>query len=114
MVLDPLDMSGTSLEEKPEYQLRGFGPGRERARILFPRTCLNRKFQQYNWPKTIAFQSNVLRIVVLEQPWPVEAGVIYRLSRRLELIDVELSDSLLAAHRQLKSAGQLDHPLGEA
>lgn len=114
VVLDPRDLGGASLEKNPEYQLRGFGPGRERARILFPRTCINRKFEEYNWPNEAVLQGGVFRVGLLERRSPAGEGVIYRLNRRLELIDVELSDSLRAMHRQLEAAGQLDHPLTEA
>jgi hypothetical protein len=34
------DFGGASVEENPDYQLLGFPPGVEEARLLFPRTCI--------------------------------------------------------------------------
>jgi hypothetical protein len=65
-------------------------------------------------PAELAFQEGVLRIGVLQRHRPEPASILYRLDRRLELIDMDLSNSLRAMHRQLESTGQLDHPLTEA
>ena len=114
LVLDPANLGGASHEENPDYQLQGFEPGREKARILFPRTCINRKYHPYGVPGRLAVQGDSIEVAVSERivargaPVPL---VFYHLNRNLELTDVVVNDPLKALHRELEAAGQLDHPL---
>lgn len=49
VVLDPETFGGAAQEpEHPEEQLLGFPPPQELARIILPRTCLNRERHSYN------------------------------------------------------------------
>ncbi len=112
LMLDPRNLGGASQEENPDYQLQGFGPGREKARILFPRTCINRKFYPYGVPGRVVVHGDSIEVQVAERPnATVDSSVLYYLNRKLELEQVVVSDSLKALHRELEAAGQLDHPL---
>jgi hypothetical protein len=114
LVLDPSNLGGASYEEDADYQLQGFGLGREKARILFPRTCINRKFYQYGVPGQLIVQGDSIEVRVSEKltsPGESEAVVFYRLSRKLELTGVVVADGFKAIHRELEAAGRLDHSL---
>jgi hypothetical protein len=112
VVLDPRDLGGASVEQNPDYQLQGFPPGREKARLLFPRTCINRKFHEYNCVGILGAQGGIIKVGVKEGgPQRSSPGVAYHLDRRLSLISLEFSDDLRGLHRELEAAGQLDHPL---
>ena len=111
VVLDSRDLGGASLEENPDYQLQGFPPGREKARFLFPRTCINRKFHPYNWTQRLAFSGDRIRLQVREREHDLNSTIVYSLDRRLSLIGLEFSDALRSLHREMEAAGQLDHPL---
>jgi hypothetical protein len=113
LVLDPYNLGGTSEEENQDYQLLGFGPGREKARVLFPRTCINRKFSEYGVPDPPAVRDDSIQVVVNERgagPGAI-ACVFYHLNRRLELTNAFANDSFRNLHRDLEAAGQLDHKL---
>lgn len=114
LVLDPSNLGGASQEENLDYQLQGLGPGREKARILFPRTCINRKFHEYGVAGRLAVHGDSIEVAVSEGTtvrgeWNLL--VFYGLNRKLELADVVVNDPLKAAHRELEAAGQLDHSL---
>ena len=113
VVLDPRDLGGASVEENPDYQLQGFPPGREKARILFPRTCINRKFHEYNWLQELAFSGDRIKLHVRQRQRDFGSIVVYYLDRRLLLIGLEFPDYLRGVHRELEAASQLDHPLTE-
>jgi hypothetical protein len=111
VVLDPNNLGGASREEDLDYQLLGFGPGREKARLLFPRTCINRKFHRYGNPVFLGVQGDSVRVQVHERAVGGDPTVHYVFDRRLELKQVVVSDGLKYLHRELEAAGQLDHPL---
>jgi hypothetical protein len=114
VVLDPDDLRGASHEENQDYQLQGFPPGHEKARILFPRTCINRKFHEYGVPGRPVIRGDSIEVEVTENLTPPGAMlglVYYRLNRKLELMEVFVNDPFKVLHRELQAAGQLDHSL---
>jgi len=111
VALDPLNLGGASVEEDRAYQLEGLGPGKEKARLLFQRTCINRKFEGYNLAMQPTVQGDSVRVDVRERPSDYQAGVAYRLDKHLRLIHFAVSDRFRALHRELEAAGQLDHAL---
>ncbi|MBM3749139.1 MAG: hypothetical protein FJW34_25525 [Acidobacteria bacterium] len=113
VVLDPGDLGGASIEENPDYQLQGFAPGREKTRLLFPRTCINRKLYQYNWPNGVDFSGGRIKVTVREREHVLDPAILYYFDRQLRLIGLEVSDAFRGLHRELEAAGQLDHPLTE-
>ena len=108
LVFDPDRVSGASAESPP-YQLLGFGPGTETARIFFPRTCVNRIVWRRNAVTGLRWSPPSLLIEVHEGE-RVEETVVYRFNARLELEDVEPSEAFLEAHRRFWQAGRIDHP----
>jgi len=113
VVLDPEDLAGASDEaEAPAYQILGLGPGREKARILFPRSCVNRQSEQYNWVSELEFVDGSIHLSTaesLDNKARRTAAVYYTLGRNLELLNVGVNDYLRTAHRELEASGQLDH-----
>ncbi len=119
VVLDPESFEGASLEpEAPDHQLVGFAPGRERKRILLPRSCLSRTFDPYNtitrfWISegTITVETNEF----IESP----AGIYYHFDPDLRAYRAELGDAYRVRYAHLKAAGQLarsctlGQPLGQ-
>ena len=106
VVLDPLNLGGASLEEDGAYQLDGFAPGTEKARLLFPRSCINRKFESYNGVSLMAVQGDSIKIDVNEKRQDADAVVIYRLDKNLRLVHSSVSDRLRTLHRELEAAGR--------
>ncbi|MGB7761352.1 MAG: hypothetical protein WBL61_16090 [Bryobacteraceae bacterium] len=78
------------------------------ARILFPRTCINRKFQPFNYVSRFLMRPDSLTVYVSEKP---DATVLYRLGKDLSLLGAEFEFQFRVLHAQLASTGQLDHSL---
>lgn len=115
LVLDPESLSGASAEENPDYQLLGLPIGREKARLLLPRTCINRKYLPYGVPGFLGITGDTIRVQVSEKvDSPGDPTVHYIFDRRLNLKEVIMSDGLKILHREMEAAGQLDHALSEA
>ncbi len=112
VVLDPADLHGASVEEDADFQLLGFSPAREKARLLFYRSCLNREDFPYNRVDALWFHENRLVVSVLERPAPPETTVLYEFGPHLELRNVAPSDYFRAEHEKLERAGTLKHPYG--
>jgi hypothetical protein len=116
LVLDPRSLSGASDQGTgSRYQLLGLPLAHERAVLLFPRTCINRKFELYNIGRTIIARDGQINLHVYERLAGTSEVpyVIYTLDYQLRLLRVKLSDYFIAAHRGLEGDGQLDHPLSE-
>lgn len=112
VVLDPRSFHGASVETAaPDDQLQGFAPGNERARIVFPRTCISQMFEQYNGVHDVVMEPERIVVRVAEKKSSF-SNVIYQFSRNLELERVVPSDALRAFHQELESAGKLDHEFG--
>lgn len=115
LVLDPENLSGASAEENADYQLLGLPVGREKARLLFPRTCINRKFLPYGVPGFLGITGDTIRVQVSEKvDSPGDPTVHYIFDRRLNLKEAIMSDGLKILHREMEAAGQLDHALSDA
>jgi hypothetical protein len=116
IALDPAAVRGASAEtESPGDQITGFAPAAEKARVLFPRTCINRALDRYNAVGWLAVRPNGLRVMVWERRAPLlsRAGVTYTLDRNLRVTAVTASDRLRSLHHELEASGQLDHRLTE-
>jgi hypothetical protein len=116
VALDPSAVRGASVEtESPEDQILGFAPAAEKARLLFPPTCVNRALDRYNEVGWLTVVPNGLRVLVWERRTPMSsfASVTYALDRNLQVTAVTASDRLRSLHRELEVSGQLDHPLTE-
>lgn len=98
VVLDPLTMDGASLEANADYQLQGFAPPREVARILLPVSRPARGLAEYAVANTVALKESTIHVAVHEAPWVAPAtqhgpSTWFRFSPGLELIGVSADDN---------------------
>jgi hypothetical protein len=109
VLLDSANVHGSSVEEDDSYNLRGFGPGTERAIVWFERSCINEVSEEFNEAAEIFLVPGGLQVVVTESR---EGGayVIYILDKDLNVNYVEVSSGFKALHRRLEHAGRLKHP----
>ncbi len=116
VALDPDTMGGASREENQDYQLLGFAPGNEVARILFPRSCMNRKFEAFVHVGRFWTEPGEIDVELVHRG-PTEsaggAGVYYHLKRDLSLNQFTLGSSFEARHRSAYETGEIDHPLSK-
>jgi hypothetical protein len=109
VVLDPDTMGGASVEENLDYQLQGFPAGRERARFLFPRSCLNRKFEDHNFITELLVQAGSITVGVDEARR--SSSILYHFTPRLGIEKVVVTHAFHLVHAEMHAAGQLDHRL---
>jgi hypothetical protein len=114
VVLDDDRVKGASSQENnPDYQLEGFEPAAERARLIFARSCLNRKFDPFNEASGVRVSGDTVTVEVVERLDHRNAGVIYTLNRSLDVVAASVSYRFRALHRDLEVAGQIDHAISE-
>ncbi|MEK7408156.1 MAG: hypothetical protein AAB225_24050 [Acidobacteriota bacterium] len=112
VVLDPRDFNGASDQGKGSpYQLQGLPLAKEKAVVLFGRTCLNRKFEIYNMGRFIRVHGGLMRLEVYERGVGDGLFVIYTLDRNLKVLKAQPTDTFRSLHRTLQGEGVLDHPL---
>jgi hypothetical protein len=113
VVLDPETMDGASIEDDPAYQIRGYVPGREIARIFFPRSCINRKSHEYNRIGELAIVEDSIKVHVIEYDLTLADG-IYRLDRDFNVLNYQWCDGLREVHMRLFAEHKLDHAYSKA
>ena len=113
IVLDPGSFGGASVEENKDYQLQGFAPGVERARLLFPRSCINRKFEPRNSAERLLAQPGAVTVEVFERSAPA-AVCFFHLDRNLGVREFVPADSFLRLHSELTASETLDHEFSAA
>lgn len=109
VVLDADRIAGASVEGDPYYQIRDFPPAAEKARFLFPRTCVNIKSQLYNCVTRLAVETDRADVQIAELPLPTGATVWYTLGRDFAVKRAFFLDSFLVKHSEMRAAGLLDH-----
>jgi hypothetical protein len=119
VVLDSRDVRGASTErESPKFQILGFEPGRERARLLFPRVGAGGVPEAHEYVSQIVLRFGCVRLEVRERnegtTAPAQPGVVYALDERLRVMAVEASDEFWAQRRQLESLRKLRPGLEDA
>ena len=115
IALDPEDLHGASQEEAfPHYQLLARGGPCEKARLLFPRTCISRLFDPYSKPSGLFVHAGRVHFGTNERTGEQDCTTLYQFDMKLNLLSAEVNDAFLACHRELEVAGQLDHPFTEA
>ncbi|MEJ5369205.1 MAG: helix-turn-helix domain-containing protein [Bryobacteraceae bacterium] len=115
IALDPGNLQCASDEsEHPVYQLNRPGRNCELARILFPRTCISRKFDPYSQPSGLYVFPDHIQFGTLERFGRKDCCTQYLFDNSLSLRSAEVIDSFLAYHRELEAAAQLDHPFSES
>src|SRR5437588_5910963 len=97
VVLDPEHLSGVSRQTDPNYQLEGPINGKELARILLPRSCINERFEHYNSVGSIEIQERRIIVGVRELLSGAigEPAIIYEFGPDLKLEGISASDSFL-------------------
>ncbi len=115
-VLDPRNFTGASFQGDSLYQIRDLPLHKERALILFPRSCINQKLALYNMAHDIFTAGGQIRVHVDESNETTPPGefAVYTLDRNLNCTRAEVSDSFKAVHRRLHAQGTLDHSLTDA
>jgi hypothetical protein len=116
VVLDPDTMEGASLDPvDPTYQLLGFPPPSEIARIVFPRTALSLSQEPYNLVQRIGVSDNELVVTFIETT--VDGGahgsVWFHFDANLQLTDVSRGDNHVQLWESLRSTGILQQPWTE-
>lgn len=86
---------------------------REKAVLIFPRTCVNSKLEESNRIAHIAHSGDILTVVVSELSDDPSVEVTYQLDRQFQVKNVWFSDALKNLHRNLTAQGILDHSLSE-
>lgn len=115
IALDPANLQCASDEtEHPDYQLDPPGRNCELARIVFPRTCISRKFDPYSRPSGVYVFPDYIQFGTLERFGRSDCFTQYLFDTGLSLRSAEVIDSFLAYHRELEAAGLLDHPFSES
>ena len=113
VVLDPDEFAGASVEDNPAYQLQGFPSGREKARLLFPRSCINIHLEPFVLPDMLLAEPGEV-ILELAHRLPDGAGLIYHLNLDLTFRSLGVSSSFEREHKALEVSRVLDHRFGEA
>jgi len=115
IALDPENLHGASREEEhPDYQLLVPGGSCEKARLLFPRTCISRLLDPYSKPSGLYVHAGRIHFGTNERRGEQDCTTLYQFDMNLNLLSAEVNDAFLACHRELEVAGRLDHPFTEA
>jgi hypothetical protein len=86
---------------------------REKAVLMFHRTCVNRKLEESNRIAHIAHSGDILTVVVSELSDDPSVEVTYQLDRQFQVKNVWFSDALKNLHKNLTAQGVLDHSLSD-
>lgn len=76
LVLDPDKLAGASLED-PAHQITGHGPGTEVARLLFPRSCMNQKYQTMATVSLLDVTEHEIAVHTVERDDPAATRMWY-------------------------------------
>jgi hypothetical protein len=117
VVLDPETMDGASKEDAPQKQLSKFATGRERARIFFPRSCVNIACGgPYNHGRQITLSPGVIGVEVNEGCNQGTGSVHYAVRPTdFTVTQVGFADSFKLLHDRLQTEeGKIDHAFVEA
>jgi hypothetical protein len=110
IVLDPERFGGASDEhENPDYQLEGFPPPKERARILFPSSCVAKAGDVWSAAMELFVYPGAVMVEVWQQPHAAQAPLFYRFDRELKVVSMTVGDGFTLAHRRLEAEGKVTH-----
>jgi len=111
VILDPRRVSGASTQPPGHpTQLRGFGPGAEKAVVLFPRSCVTEKqHYPFNYAGEVSAGARLITVQVSE--WLNGHGprLWYRLDPNLSVTRVTASGEVQDLHRLLQRLKLVDH-----
>jgi hypothetical protein len=109
VVLDPDRVYGASTEVRPKFQIHGMGVAKERLRLLFPRSDLNRAMYQYNIAMEPKVEQGSIRLTVAECITPIGCRIWYEFDKTFRLIAAYAGgDEFRSAHARFYGS---THPL---
>lgn len=111
VVLDPDTMSGASAEENPLYQLQGFAPGQEVARLLLPRSCMNELLEPFAYVASLWREPGEIDVEVRHRLSPSTASIFYHLNPDFTLRAMTVGASFERAHAELVATHVVHHAL---
>ncbi len=115
VVLEPRRIAGSRpLQAAAPSDLANLPKGIERAVVLFPRTSLNRKLEQFNSAYEVALVDGSIQVLVKEHMQGDPPYLLYTFRKDLNLVSVEASVSLRNRYRDLKATRLLDQELSDA
>jgi hypothetical protein len=112
LVLDPRQLDGASHEDNGDYQLLNFRQPVEKARVLFPRSCISRLSQPENVVRQILVSGSDIRVIVSEELRPAESALVsWHIDNLFQRSRFVLWDTLKSRHHELEVAGAIRHHL---
>jgi hypothetical protein len=111
VILDGDNISGASQEDvRPELQIHGMAAARERLRILFPRSDLNKALYEYNEGDDISIGEGKIQVSVREGLLrPGGVFIWYEFNRNFHLLSATADDQFRGAHREIYAGRSNDH-----
>ena len=110
VVLDPDRLAGASTETaRPEIQIHGMGIARERLRLLFPRSDLNRDRYPFNWALMPIIEHGRVTQAVNEDVKEPAYSIGYEFDTKFHLLGVEAYDTFVSAHNEFYKNGSSRH-----
>jgi hypothetical protein len=111
IVLDSDKVFGASTEAvRPEVQLHGVGVAQERARLLFPRSDLNKDLEVYNQSGDMTIDEGRIRLLVSECSLNPNCVILYEFDKSFHLRAVTPADFFRSAHKEFYLNRKDDHP----
>ncbi len=114
VVLDPDRVFGASSEPaRPEIQLHGMGDAKERLRLLFPRSDMNKILSTYNQANDVIVEHGKTRLSILECSQHPGCLIWYEFDKDFRLVSVEADDQFRAAHAEFYLKLKENHPFSK-
>lgn len=98
VVLDPERVFGASTEAVPHLQIHGMGVAKERLRLLFPRSDLNKATSLYNTSEEANILQDRIQVSAQECQQIPRCVILYDFDRGFHLLSVVADDQFRAAH----------------
>ena len=96
----------------PEIRSRlDIPPGKEKAIVRFPRTCISDLFGPFNMATHLFVTATSIEVVISEDFTRRGPPAIYHLDRALNVLSVDLSTDFRNKHKELELEGKLKHTL---
>ena len=109
--LDPDTMNGASVEQDLDYQLEGFAPGAELARLIFPRSDLNKRLEPYVIMDSLWKRGEEVTALINQRLPPRSADLYYHFNLDLTLRTMVVGSGFEQNHAELFANRVLDHGL---
>jgi hypothetical protein len=112
IALDPARLSGASSQPAGDtHQLQGWRPAAEKARLLFPRSCVNRVLEESNRVTRLLVRDGLTEVTVSERSSNPPNRAIYTFGANLRIVNVRFSEEWRREHRKMELNRVLRHTL---